>query len=354
MFNFLKSKFKAPLPAITEDELNRSIMFTSSKKQYVYVGYGKDVADDVPSRMIWNAMRHALHDGTMEDAYVEFIPLFEIPHRRSFLWWLENEGPNVPLTTENAGKLFFDYVLRTRYPWTQENMNNYWETAPMNECIHSFMLPLYNSSIAIDFIDKEKTFEFKMSNEFVTALTKTLEDKYGAGNVYVSNQVIPAHTMLTHWGEFAKQESECLKGGYRYHKGMWDTQTFEADSLMVPFFGVPVGIKTRIPRIVQLADVSDTLLSMTNHYFDVPDYLKIIEGCVPEMCAGNKGPMLLDIEHAHERLLGLMSIYFDALKKQSPSAFNYICRKVESRYGVSGERGETDWLKIFPRQASAI
>ena len=136
---------------------------THSKKQYVYIGYGEEVADDMPASMIRRGFHIAEHDGTLDDAFVEFIPMFDIPNKKSFSWWVNDTYPEKIITKENMGKLFFDYMMETRFSLTQQNMDKYWETAPMAECIHSLILPIYNSNISIDFIEEPKTFNYTVT-----------------------------------------------------------------------------------------------------------------------------------------------------------------------------------------------
>ena len=350
MLNFLKSKTKQT--PVSEKTLDCSVITTHSKKQYVYIGYGEEVADDMPASMIRRGFHIAEHDGTLDDAFVEFIPMFDTPNKKSFSWWVNDTYPDKIITKENMGKLFFDYMMETRFSLTQQNMDKYWETAPMAECIHSLILPIYNSNISIDFIEEPKAFNYKMSDRFVEKVTAVLEAKYGEGNVFVSKQVVPVQTMLTSWGEFSKQESECIKGNYRYYKGKWDTQEFAANGIMLPLFGIPVGIRTKIPRVVKLANHYDMLKTLTNTYFDIPDFYQMVSECIPGAGSAKMRPYLLDIDQAFARLNYLLDMYLSILSRESREAFDEVCAKIKNRYGTSGERGGSAWANIWVKPST--
>lgn len=352
MFNFLKNKAKQT--PITEDALRRSLIMTHSKKQYVYVGYGEAVADDMSASILRRAVRIAEHEGTLDDAFVEFIPMFDIPGKKSFSWWVNDTAPGKPISKENVDRLFFDYMMETRFSLTQQSMDKYWRTAPMSECIHSLILPLYNANLHLDFIESPATYDYKMSDCFVEQVTDALETKFGKGNVFVSRQVVPVQTMLTHWGEFAKQESECIKDNFRYFKGEWDTQEFEANAIMLPFFGVPIGIRTKIPRTVKIADHYDILNSLTNKYFDIPGYYNMVSECVPGAGSKKMRPYLLDIDGAYIRLNYLLETYLRILSREDSEAFDEVCGKIKERYGESSERGDSAWAKIWDKPSILI
>lgn len=59
MLNFLKSRAKQT--PVSEKTLDCSVITTHSKKQYVYIGYGEEVADDMPASMIRRGFHIAEH-----------------------------------------------------------------------------------------------------------------------------------------------------------------------------------------------------------------------------------------------------------------------------------------------------
>ena len=107
-----------------------------------------------------------------------------------------------------------------------------------------------------------------------------------------------------------------------------------------------------LAALCKLADHYDMLKTLTNTYFDIPDFYQMVSECIPGAGSAKMRPYLLDIDQAFARLNYLLDMYLSILSRESREAFDEVCAKIKNRYGTSGERGGSAWANIWVKPST--
>ena len=189
--------------------------------------------------------------------HVEFMPMSSVPGVQSYEEWAEAAG----LEYDEPSNMH-EYLLYLKKQDADQKMDETWEKYMAGHSVYLGALGILMNGVGSYVPRATFTEKIKIHEHVTKRITDKCELLFGAGNVFVSKQLITIRAILEHWSEFYDQAEAFLLHNERFRKPMYDEQQHQAGVIYLPGYAIPIGIKRVWPRTVCVQEHNDFLDSL--------------------------------------------------------------------------------------------
>lgn len=208
---------------------------------------------------------------------VEFVPLFSDGDYTGFFEWLSVNGRE---PTAGAYERFF--CEGTSDMEKSAGWDDVWQRNGLGTAVYTRAL-LFSTALSTGVRDKAVRTEYRVPAKLIEGMTAILEEKYGAGNVYVSPQIQPIQALIPLWHEFYIQARDRLVDGLGYRKGIYDEQELPANKLCAPLYGFTVSIRKDWSREIKVEEYVDFIKSFESTFLPHRELIELLDEEIPNI-----------------------------------------------------------------------
>lgn len=208
---------------------------------------------------------------------LEFVPLFSEGDVAGFFEWLAQNG------MDTTGVAYEQYFCDGQADAAQTaDWDELWQKNQLGSTVFTRAF-LFSTALDTGYRTETYRTEYAVPEKLAQDMTAVLEEKYGAGNVFVSKQIQPEQVLIAEWHEFYSQAKDQLVDGQSYRRGIFDGQELPAKKICAPLYGFMVSVRKDWARVVKISEYEEFIQNFEETFLPHRQMMEALDDAIPNI-----------------------------------------------------------------------